>query len=129
MTRKLLSAALVAVALLGAAPVEAGGTFGVTITAQNAEERRAINRFLKFYAAGTAAVEVIQNGSGNAAAVAQRGRGNRTVVAQHGRDHSASVRQRGRGNRLGVFQFGEGTNVNVTQAGRRGSTLIFMGGW
>ncbi len=129
MTRRFLSAALVAVALLGAAPVEAGGSFGITITAKSPEERRAINRFLKFYSAGSTAVEVIQKGSGNAAAVSQRGRGNRTVVSQHGNDHSASVRQRGRGNRLGVFQFGEGTNVNVSQAGRRGSTLIFMGGW
>ena len=129
MTRKLLSAALVAVALVGAAPVEAGGSFGVTITASGGEERRAINRFLRFYAAGSAAVEVIQNGSGNAAAVSQRGRGNRTVVSQQGDNHAASVNQRGRGNRLGVFQFGEGTNVNVIQTGRRGSTLMFVGGW
>ena len=129
MTRRFMNAALVAVALLGAVPAEAGGSFGVTITAQNGEERRAIKRFLRFYSAGSAAAQVIQKGSGNAAAVAQSGRGNRTVVSQRGNNHSASVNQRGRGNRLGVFQFGEGTNANVTQTGRKGATLIFLGGW
>jgi len=129
MLRKALSAALVATALLSAAPVEAGGSLSVTITAQNREERRAISRFLQIYSAGTAAVEVIQNGSGNGAAVRQGGRGNRTVVSQQGRDHSASVSQRGRGNRLGVFQFGQGTNVTAAQSGRRGATLVFIGGW
>ncbi len=129
MTRRLLKAALVATAVLAAAPAGAGGSFGVTITAENGEERRAISRFLKFYAAGSAAAQVIQNGSGNAAAIAQSGRGNRTVVSQQGNDHSATVNQRGRGNRLGVFQFGDGTDVNVTQSGRRGATLVFTGGW
>ncbi len=129
MTRRFLTAALVAVALLGAVPVEAGGSFEVTITAEGKQERRAISRFLRFYAAGTAAAQIKQNGTGNAAAIAQSGRGNRTVVSQQGDDHSAAVSQRGRGNRLGVFQFGEGTDLAVTQTGRKGATLIFLGGW
>lgn len=129
MTVRFLKAALVATAVLAAAPTEAGGSFGVTITAENREERRAISRFLKFYAAGTAAARVIQKGSGNGAAIAQSGKGNRTVVSQRGNDHTATVNQRGRGNRLGVFQFGEGTDVNVTQSGKKGATLVFTGGW
>ena len=129
MTGKFLKAALLATALLAAAPVQAGGSFGVTITADSKEERRAISKFLKFYAAGSAAAQVIQNGSGNAAAIAQSGKGNRTVVSQQGNGHTAAVTQRGRGNRLGVFQFGEATDVAVTQTGKKGATLIFTGGW
>lgn len=129
MKRELLNAGLVALALVSATPVDAGGTFGVTITATNGEERRAISRFLRFYTAGSAAVEVIQNGKGNAAAVAQTGKGNRTVVSQQGNRHAATVEQSGRGNRLGVFQFGEATDVSVAQSGRKGATLIFLGGW
>lgn len=125
----LVKSALVAAALLAAFPAEAGGSFGVTITAQNGEERRAISRFLRIYAAGSAAAEVIQKGEGNAAAIAQTGRGNRAVVSQQGKDHSATVTQSGRGNRLGVFQFGQGTAVDVSQSGRRGATLVFTGGW
>lgn len=120
---------LVAVALLAAVPAEAGGSFGVTITAQNGQERRAISRFLRIYAASSAAAEVIQKGEGNAAAIAQTGRGNRAVVSQQGDGHSATVHQSGRGNRLGVFQFGEGTVADVAQSGRRGATLVFTGGW
>lgn len=129
MTRNFLKAVCVASALCAAVPANAGGSFGVTITAENREERRAISRFLRFYSASSAAAEVIQNGSGNAAAISQSGRGNRTVVSQQGNGHSATVGQSGRGNRLGVFQFGQGTDVNVTQSGRQGATLIFMGGW
>lgn len=129
MTLNFVKAVLVASAMLAAVPATAGGSFGVTITAQSGEERRAISRFLKVYAAGSAAAQVIQRGSGNAASVAQSGRGNRTVVSQRGTNHTAAVTQRGRGNRLGVFQFGEGTDVNVTQAGRKGATLVFIGGW
>lgn len=124
-----LQSGLVAVALLAAMPAEAGGSFGVTITARNGEERRAISRFLRIYAAGSAAAEVIQKGDGNAAAIAQTGRGNRAVVSQQGNGHSATVIQSGRGHRLGVFQFGDGTAVDVTQAGRRDATLVFTGGW
>ena len=124
-----VKSALVAVAVFAAVPAEAGGSFGVTITAQNGQERRAISRFLQVYAAGSAAAEVIQRGEGNAAAIAQTGRGNRTVVSQQGSGHSATVTQSGRGNRLGVFQFGTGTAVDVTQSGRRGATLVFSGGW
>lgn len=126
---KFLKVGLVAGALLAAVPANAGGSFGVTITASNGEERRAISRFLKFYSASTAAAEVIQNGSGNAVGIGQSGRGNRTVVSQQGHGHSATVKQRGRGNRLGVFQFGQGTDVNVTQTGKRNATLVFTGGW
>ncbi len=129
MTRKLLSAGLVALALMSATPVEAGGSFGVTITANGGEERRAISRFLRAYAGTTAAAQVKQRGRGNTAAIAQSGRGNRAVVSQRGDGHSATVRQRGRGNRLGLFQFGEATDVAVSQTGRRGTTLMFVGGW
>jgi len=129
MVRRILSAALIGMALLGTAPAMAGGSIGVTVSASNADGRRAISRFLQVYTAGNAAVEVIQKGSGNAAAVSQTGRGNRAVVSQRGADHRATVYQRGRGNRLGVFQFGEATDANVTQTGRRGASLIFMGGW
>ncbi len=129
MIRKTLSAALVATMLLGAAPVEAGGSFSLTITAENSRERDAISQFLQFYAASAAAVEVLQNGSGNAAAVAQHGWDNRTLVSQQGHGHNAHVTQNGHGHRLGVFQFGEGTNVNFSQNGRDGAALVFAGGW
>ena len=129
MFKGILKSGLVAAAFLAAVPAEAGGSFGVTITARNGEERRAISQFLRFYAAGSAAAQVIQKGEGNAAAVAQTGRGNRAVVAQQGDGHSATVTQTGRGNRLGVFQFGEGTSVDVAQSGRRGAALVFTGGW
>ncbi len=125
----LLKSGLVALALAAALPAEAGGSFGVTITAQNAEERRAISRFLQFYAASSAAAEVVQKGEGNVAGILQTGRGNRAVVSQQGNGHSATVTQSGRGNRLGVFQFGAGTAVDVTQSGRRDATLVFTGGW
>ncbi|MCB1329254.1 MAG: hypothetical protein KDK28_07330 [Maritimibacter sp.] len=124
-----LKSGLVALTLVAAAPAAAGGSFGVTITAQNGQERRAISRFLRIYAASSAAAEVIQKGEGNAAAIAQTGRGNRAVVSQQGDGHSATVTQSGRGNRLGVFQFGQGTAVDVDQSGRRGATLVFTGGW
>lgn len=124
-----VKAVLVAGALLAALPATAGGSFGVTITARNGEERRAISRFLQAYSTGTAAAEVIQKGRGNAAGIVQTGRGNRAVVSQRGSGHSASVTQSGRGNRIGVFQFGQGTAVDVTQSGRGGVSLIFMGGW
>lgn len=133
MTKTFMRAALLSCAMLGpvlnSVPAEAGGSFGVTITAENREERRAISRFLRLYAAGSAAAEVIQNGRGNAAAIAQSGRGHRAVVSQQGDNHTAAVSQQGRGHRLGVFQFGQGTDVEVAQTGRNGAVLIFMGGW
>lgn len=122
-------AVLVAGALVAAVPATAGGSFGVTVTAQTGAERRAISRFLRAYSTGTAAAEVIQKGERNAAGIVQSGRDNRAVVSQQGSGHTAAVTQVGRGNRLGVFQFGKGTAVDVTQTGRQGATLVFLGGW
>ena len=48
MTRKILTATLLGLALLGAVPAEAGGSIGITISATKGEERRAINQFLRF---------------------------------------------------------------------------------
>ena len=129
MTRKTITALLIGLSLALPVPAVAGGSFGVTITAESREGRQAINRFLRLYAAGSAAAEVVQKGKGNAAAISQSGRGNRTVVSQQGDDHAASVVQTGRRNRLGVFQFGEGTSVDVTQRGKKGAALVFIGGW
>ena len=51
------------------------------------------------------------------------------MVGQYGADHTGTVTQSGRHNRFGLFQFGEGTDVGVSQSGRKGSTLMFVGGW
>lgn len=133
MTRNILTSALIAATLLAPVarplPALAGGSFGVTITAETPEGRHAISRFLKLYAAGTSGATVKQAGVGNAASVAQSGKGNTAVVSQQGDGHAATVTQRGRGHRLGVFQFGKGTEVDVAQSGKKGASLVFFGGW
>ncbi len=129
MLRKAICTALAATILLGAQPAEAGGSVSVTIEASNGRERETISQFLQFAAVGSAAVEVLQRGSGNAAAVGQRGWDNRALVSQQGQGHNAHVNQNGNGHRLGVFQFGEGTNVNMSQNGRDGAALVFAAGW
>lgn len=131
MTKAHLKAVFLAAALLAplSQTAQAGGSFGVTISAEGGRERAAISRFLRYYSAGQAAAEVIQRGQGNAASVAQSGDDHRAVVSQRGSGHSAHVTQRGRGHRLGVFQFGQGTRADVAQTGQNGAALVFLGGW
>lgn len=126
---RIVTPALVALALSGPGPAEAGGSFGFSITASNGRERTVLNRFLKSYAGAGTAAQVTQRGHGNAAAISQTGKGNRAVVGQYGDGHTGSVSQQGRGNRFGLFQFGEATDVAVRQSGRRSSTVMFVGGW
>lgn len=127
MTRDLLTASLLALALLAGQPANAGGSLGVSITASG-ETRYVLNRALKVYGFATGA-KVKQRGADNAAAIAQSGRGNGVVVSQRGTGHTAKVAQSGRGNRLGIFQTGKNTHVSVNQSGRRTTTLMFLRGW
>lgn len=131
MKRILLSAAI-ATSILATGAAQAGGSVGVTITPENAEQAQLMKIGLGLYAAHKrieSKGHVSQDGNGNAAGLQQSGDGQLGIIEQKGDDHSATLSQSGSGNACGIFQYGKGTSADVSQAGRDEACLVLRAGW
>lgn len=112
-------------------PAVAGGSLGLTVTAGNADEARAIRAGLALYQiarGGEGGAVVHQDGSFNGAAIAQvAGAGSTGIIHQDGHGHAATLDQQGAGQTHGIFQFGRGATARVTQTrnGQAGLTFQF----
>lgn len=125
----LLVGALMAGAL-PAAPAQAGGTVGLTLTPQSRDAERALRAGLAIYGIANdirASGSIRQFGRDNRAGLAQDGRGHLGIVHQEGRGHTGTLTQTGRSNAHGLFQFGRGANADIRQdgVGRSGVTVQF----
>lgn len=85
------------------------------------------------------AVEIVQSGRDNGAAIAQKGRdsaariiqeglANTGIINQTGNNNDATIRQLGRGNDVSVTQTGDNNNACVVQIGKNLSTDVTQTG-
>ena len=135
---KFVSVALLAATmpfLAPAAPAEAGGRIGFTVTPKG-EEAEALRTGLAVYSAVRSLrkakrnrAKVEQYGKGNGAAVAQRGENNWARVVQRGRGNSGSISQDGNDNAFALIQFGKRNDTHVSQNGNSNAGARFEYGW
>ena len=118
-----------------AAPAEAGGRIGYTVTPEgrDAETLRtglalySVVRSIRKGKKNRAKIE--QYGEGNGAAISQRGENNWGHVFQRGRGNSGSISQNGNDNAFALVQFGKRNNTHVNQNGNGNAGVRFEWGW